>query len=559
MEAIKAMLRNLTEKQDADRADQAEFRRHMDDNMNDIKARMEVLETAKSRRASPTPQLAQSPPRTPVQMLPEPTAQLQSTLQTPTPATPPEPTAQAPTPAPQPDNLAPPAGEQNEIDSEDEYTFSDEDDEDPMFGPTGLPKTPAPGKKRKSGVSRPSKKRETLHMRSLIAAKAIAYPPVMHGKIKSADYISYNARTIAAFIKFWDDIRTYMLQEKVEPPFTTLIHKDIIRRLIADNYDQLSKGRFGELTMDGLYAVMQKEFRPKDRLDFIKKLDVNVSFEFTSHYSPTAQHFLPFYDAVLLYMSRFNEVFDILVFGMQDRVDIIPRCDNKPGGLVKGFISKIPYQFGTNLLFVLTAQRWRSLPSFFRDFRAMLDQCKADSECARRVGRLITGTRHEAEQRASKKADHKVQQLLQQMQELERRAAPVDPEPEFEFEDRYDVDEDEPATTAADDENALDTMLAAAMYPARTKDSPQKHRAGKPAHDSSPAPREPLVCLTKILHGVCNKKPCNFSHNEQQVSKKRRELIEMMLKQDAAEKSSGAARPSAPQKFSALLDPEEDY
>ena len=138
------------------------------------------------------------------------------------------------------------------------------------------------------------------------------------------------------------------------------------------------------------------------------------------------------------------------------------------------------------------------------------------------------------------------------MQELDRRED--QPEPAQPFEERYDDDAEE-AEDAADEENALETMLAAAMYPARTKDSPQKQRAGKPAAPRDPsAPREPYVCLTKIFHGVCNKQGCTRSHNPQQVTKQRRELIEVMLKTDAAEKGAGA-----PQKFAAMVDPDEDY
>lgn len=424
---------------------------------------------------------------------------------------------------------------------------------DPSFGPTGLPKTPAPGKKRRHSKQRKKDRRDTLHLRNLETSRSTALVPVMHGNIKPYDNIKYLGENIGQLIEFWVQFYTYVDQERYEPPVWTMMPAHVRRRLIASDHENLGNGKFRNLTLKEIYAVMQKEFRPTDRLDFIRKLEANVEFAFNSHYRPTAQYFTPFYDAVLLYISRFSDVYDILAFGILDRKDIIPRCDTKNGGLVKSFVSKMSFEFGNNLLLVMDQQRWKSLGSFFRDLRKRLLVCKKDSECARRLSRLFSGTQYEARKRDSAaKPDRKLQQILQQMQELDRREDP--PEPTQPFEERYDDDAEE-AEDADDEENALETMLAAAMYPARTKDSPQKQRAGKPAAPRDPsATREPYVCLTKIFHGVCNKQGCTRSHNPQQVTKQRRELIEVMLKADAAEKSTGA-----PQKFAAMVDPDEDY
>ena len=416
---------------------------------------------------------------------------------------------------------------------EDFYTDAlDEEDEGEYFDATGLPKTPKLGSSRGS-----SNRRDTLHVRNLKFAESTAQTPAMHVTIKSADYIQYKTSSIPNFIKFWDEVRTYILTEKVRPHnIPSLIHKDIVRRLVSGDYANLGGGKFGNLSMDELYAVTQREFRPTDRIEFMKKLDDNTSFEFTSHYRPTAEFFVPFYDALLLYLAKFNEVYDILVFGIRDE-QILPRCDTKPGGLIKAFAAKVPYQFANNILLLLPEQKWKSLSAFLHVFRAKLELCKEDSLCARRLRRLYGGTDYESRKHDTQRREQK----LQQMQD-------VDPP---EFEDRYD----DSAEESAEDPDRVDTMLAAAMYPPRAKDQQQKPRSGKPGapYDSS-GPRDPLACLTKILHGVCNKKPCSYSHNEELVIKKRQEILLLVQKQQAAERTAGAPRTHPAQRVAAMAD-----
>jgi hypothetical protein len=355
--------------------------------------------------------------------------------------------------------------------------------------------------------------------------------------LASYDHIVYKKGNLSSFFKFWEEVTVYEQKERTTLPVTAMIDVAVRERLISTDRRNLDNGQFFQLTHEQLYNLMQMEFRPKDRLDFMKQLENNVDFEISSHYRPTPEYFKPFYDALLLYMSKFSKVYDILVLGIRDDKTILPRCDNKTGGLVKAFVSKIPYEYGTNVLLLLSENKWETLGSFLKVFGAIVDGHKQDAESARKLRRTFSGTQYE-----SKKFDQK----LQHLQELRAYQ-----------EDSNLADEDLQAAVAAaaeELEEELDTMIAAAMQPQR-KDAPRK-----PFPDKNAPPRDPLVCITKLLFGTCNKSQCNYSHKEELVTKKRHEFLDLIQKQLAASRNSPRGYP--PQKVAAIedtYDDEEDY
>jgi len=489
-------------------AEQSVNNKNISDNIQEMKGRLTALEV-KSSRASPTLRPAENLPE-PVRMQGE--APVQQATSTPT-------------------------GSNSDAGYADTYAGELPDiysAEDEMFhSGTGLPKTPAPNAKFPSSKPRDSKRRETLLVRNLQEAQQEAVLPVMYGTIGSHAHIHYEEQTISAFRKFWKAVREYMQRERVMPPIPTLIAEKVMERLIADNYATMGEGKYLKLNLGSLYNVMQKGFRPKDRIQFLKALDSNTPFTFSSHYRPTAEYFMPFYDALLVYMASFTEVHDILSHGVSPEDPILPRCDMKAGGLLKSFISKIPYEFGSNVLLVLPEAKYSSLGVFLHTFREKLEQCKSDSECACRLRRLFSGTQYEAKKHETRRAEQKLPQL---------RDTP-DPDAEFTFEERYD----EPSEDSAEEDN-IDAMLAALAYPSRGKGQTQKPSAGK--GDSS---RDPFACLTFVLHGECKTDHCKYSHDAQYVRKKRVEMFALLQKQ-----LGPGFRADASQKVSAMVDLDRD-
>ena len=400
--------------------------------------------------------------------------------------------------------------------------------ETPMFGPTGLPVTPAPGREQKPERKDRPDRRDTIHLREVKTAEAVAQAPVYHAVLAPHDHITYNKSGLPAFFKFWDAILLYEQQEGTRINAAAKIARSVQEHLISKDMRRLGNGQFYRLPRDVLYAIMQADFRPNDRLEFMKLLEANVEFEISSHYRPSPEYYRPLFDALLAFIMKFTKVYEILIYGIRDdptfSKTILPPVNNKEGGLVKAFVVKIPFEHGTRILKLLDATKWDTLYLFIKDFKAIINQNLEDSERARKLRRTFGGTQYEA-----KRFDQKLQHLQELM------VVPDD-----------DVEQDQQWKEALDAERAeaeaeLDTMLAAAMQ------QPQR----KPAYDRGET-RDPLVCITMLLHGSCTKTGCKYTHVEAEVVKKRREFLDLIQKRLAG--VPAAPRPHAPQKLAVMED-----
>lgn len=388
---------------------------------------------------------------------------------------------------------------------------------------TGLPITPAPGKNDQSaGAAKEDKhydRRDTMHLRSLVQLETTSQFPTVHQTASSFAHITYTRSSVKSFFKFWEDIARYEMKEQAGlKNVHGLIDESVVNALIATDRTRLDNGKFYKLTRSDLYELMQSAFRPMDKIDFSKKLEANVEFTFQSNYRPTPEYFQFFYNALLLYISKFTKVFEILICGCTDRKSVLPRCDNKPGGLVKIFVEKVPFEYGKNVLRLFDVDKWNDYYAFIKAFTERIEEHYGDGERARKLRRCFSGTHYEA-----KKFDEKVQ-ALQQLS-----AAP--PHPSISEDDHEDMVQIEGEQL----DQELDALLAAMQQPNSKGPSP------KPSFDKN-APREPMVCIGKLLKGVCTKAQCNFSHKEEDINKKRHEFLKLINEQLAASRSSAAAQ-----------------
>jgi hypothetical protein len=213
---------------------------------------------------------------------------------------------------------------------------------------------------------------------------------------------------------------------------------------------------------------------------------------------------------------------------------VIPRCDNKEGGLVKAFVSKIPFEYGTRILLLLDKNKWDNIYKFVSDFTTIVDEHKEYADAARRLRRMFGGTQYEA-----KKFEQKLQHL-QQLQSL-----PGDPT------ERDQDWQDALVASAEDLDDELDGMIAALQQQSHGREPFKKEPP-----DKSALPRDPLVCITKLLYGTCSKATCSYSHKEDLIAKKRVQYLDLIQKQITAAKPSAAQR--QPHRVSVLDDNYDD-
>lgn len=396
--------------------------------------------------------------------------------------------------------------------------------ETPMFGATGLPVTPAPGKAALPERAARPERRETMHLRELKDSEARAQVPVMHSVMAKYDHITYTKPGVKNFQEFWHAISQYEELNNTKLAPCAMIDFHVREKLISKDYARYGNGKFMKLTREELYTLMQSQFRPGDKLEFIASLTKNVDFEISANYRPTPEYFMPFYDALLQFTSKFIQVYEILIVGIED-MNIVPRVENKEGGLVQIFVGKIPFEYGVRIIRLMGASKWETLRVFTKQFRVYVEAGKQQSDAARSLRRTFGGTRYEAVDREQKF------KRLQQLCSMQVAGDTEDP----------DLDA---AVEAAWEEFADDiaNMLAVVNHK-----QPQK----KPAFDKE---RAPLVCITKILHGVCNKPGCSYVHREDMVAQKRLEMLGLIEKQIAAQKDRGAPHRAAPQRAAAVED-----
>jgi hypothetical protein len=162
-QGIQVMLRQLMDELQGFKATQVAYNTSNTERMDRIDARLTALET-RSRPASP---------------IVEPTVERKTTFVPPSRSSSPQPAA---TPAP---------------------------DSPPLFGLTGLPFTPAPGKEERPERNRRPDRRDTIHLHNLKTAEASSQRPFVQATLAPYDHITYKKTSIAAFLKFWDEVISY--------------------------------------------------------------------------------------------------------------------------------------------------------------------------------------------------------------------------------------------------------------------------------------------------------------------------------------------------------------
>lgn len=413
--------------------------------------------------------------------------------------------------------------------------FGDED----FFGATGLPRTPAPGKGKPTPADVPAKdakgRRDSILLRNVRKAYDGAEHPVVHASLSSYEHIIMKKLSVSSFCKFFESALLYEQREHVRLNLPTLVDESVRNTIVSKSRGSLDDARFYALSHEELYDAMQKIIAPTDRMEFTEKLSKNTEFNFSPHFRPTPEYFQPFYDALVLYSARFLKIYEILAH-KRDSDEVLPHCNTRKNNLIDLFTAKIPYEYGTRALVLLDKTKWDTIYAFFKDFNMLLDIHRDIAEQARKLRRMFGGTQYEA-----KKFDQKLQHLQQ------LRALPAGQE------ERDEAWHDALDALADEVEDEITDMIAALQQPGK---GPFK----KEPYDKSALPKDPLVCITKILYGTCTKTGCSYSHKEDLVAKKRLHYVDLIQKQISAARPSPAQRePHRVQVMDDIYDDDEEY
>ena len=425
---------------------------------------------------------------------------------------------------------------------------SDADDTD-MYGFTGLLRTPFAEKKAPSvpqdnaKADRASGRRETIHAREFDSALEAAQPLPIFDRAPRTDHLRLDELYVSTLIKFFDDLVQYARVNGGLPKIATLLSDKVKEALIASDPRRYAGDRLYLLTPQQIYNLLVEQVQPRDRFDFVKEMTRNVKFTYTAKRAPSAEYFDAFYKALLLYKKNYLQVYEILSFNNRMAV---PRCENKDGGLIKLFVIKIPYEYGTRTLSALDATKWEDVHLFLKDFYQHVESDRAAGDAARLTSHKFGGTTY---------ATSKLQSLV-----LSPTAAPAPSPPAYADEMEFAAEYYESLfadDASFDEEIVFEADLAAMQHPSPAqKPFVQKPSAAPFAKKPTFNKDEPLACFAKILYGTCTKVNCKYSHKDEHVLRERAKMIELMQKQDALRKNSAAVQ--RPLHYVAAASDEDD-
>jgi hypothetical protein len=226
---------------------------------------------------------------------------------------------------------------------------------------TLVPPIPSPRQRRISGLDYLDG--DPLHRHDNI--KIIKEAPL-------SDHIRLEKLTIRNVQKFFEDIHMYKAQNQgLTVKASKFIPPDIITTLVAATDDpRVNHLSFYGLSNASVGYLMRNVLRPLNKNDFYEQLINNLSFQLPKDYSPSAIDFKPLYDTFITYRYQFEHLYEFL---SEENLSNTPFFDDKEGGIIKAFLSKIPDGLGKRMHIRMRKDqgehgRYSSLEAFLKPF-----------------------------------------------------------------------------------------------------------------------------------------------------------------------------------------------
>lgn len=159
--------------------------------------------------------------------------------------------------------------------------------------------------------------------------------------------IELTSLSVNAIIKFVTDVIDYQYRYRIPLQVPSLLRPSIVREIMA-RHPRLNYATFQALDADQVFQLLQFEMAPSTPYEVINRLDRSVRFKLDdSKYRPSSRDYRPFYSALLTYIREFTLAYD-LITGLLP-ADLIPKLSTKDLGILKVFLSKIPFEYGWRL------------------------------------------------------------------------------------------------------------------------------------------------------------------------------------------------------------------
>lgn len=371
----------------------------------------------------------------------------------------------------------------------------------------------------KEGKRKNSNKRTTIFARSAERTTRSARQLTFQAIQPPYSHIRLNSLTVTAVYTFFADLQIYQEGFGIDLETPTLISSTIQKR-IKSKY-RLTQYRFNNLSDQALYDCARSYVLPETRLDFIRIMNLAVNFLLPPSYRPAAENFRKFYDALLEYRDTFTRTYEMLADGNEEN---IPDTKNKPGGLIKCFIDKIPHEYGTRVFQNLPEAKYEKIYTFLRKFYKVVEEHRRYHELARKLMHSFGGTLFEAARKADTKLLNNINPLNFKSDPEPSHEAPRPAEPAHLHQDEEDEQEPFYAGAEDNDEEEGEEAESASFF-----DDELAAMQGAPSRTQPPQRPQQGPCWTKVNTGKCTKMGCTYLHSGPELIKAREQKIQELL------------------------------
>lgn len=407
-----------------------------------------------------------------------------------------------------------------------------------FLSPKSVSKPAAVGAARKAVVK---PKRETrLSQWGKVADSSTMKTVVVHAMQPDYSHIRLHNLQPTNVLKFCKQVVNYGVTHNIRLDATALVSPRVRHELISRNRT-LTEFSFGELSVEELFALLQQEIRPWNKLEFAELLSENTHLSLPGGFNLSTASFGQFYQKLQDYRQDFLQLYELIAEGAPFS---IPKCNNKVGGLVRVFLSKLPSDYGQNCLASMDSDKFDSIHDFLDSFFILVEDqyrhfkdTQARELCyGNKQGRgSVAAAAQETPRRTShtRRSGADISMIEPDVLGDSRGEAELPLGAEADERNESDAGEESAELPESEDsvpedviDDAIDGADSVEDLDERLRTLQMVTKTSKSALEGS---RPVGGCFGKMLRGECSRKNCRYSHDPVVLSQAWKKLHDAMM------------------------------
>ena len=356
-------------------------------------------------------------------------------------------------------------------------------------------------------------RRTSMLYPSTFSKNAPATQVLMYRSQPDFEHITLKYLSVSAVFRFWDAYDLYLVKYGIEINAAAQIQEDVRNTIMAKSGIKDIEV-FLTLRSDKLRRLIQAAIRPTDRGMFIDRLDKSLYFwkKDEQPFDVSLDTWQRFYDKLLVFRKEFEAKYEFLA---HENSRNEPKLDNKEGGTIKTFLSKLPKEYAENAFRNLTTSKFASLYEFLDAFYVQAEnhykrsiKAKELLSFVKPVSRKTSDDKREAPKSKMGQRVHAVEDD-HDLNELSMECPSESPGDSKETEETL-IGTEEVSNGPVSQLNAFGGLNRGIPQRLPPKPPIAPKAADKP---TAGAPKGPNGCFRALTEGKCTKPNCTFDHS----------------------------------------------